>query len=254
MRSVAVAEWIVGRFTNKNRAASIIGDLVELKLQKGSLWFWLSLAGVVLSLTWRRPIAFVAAVLATFVWVWGYMCLVVPIWRSHAYKLPEHSWMFASDVLGTIGTVLLMVLMYSAIRYGFRDGLTRLALVLTPIVAAAAVYCWWQYAVLAVSIVVGILVAAAYIANKQRVREVLAFTIVIVVGSAGSALASHVSSLYLHHLGYGRPAPPSAIWMILCISLCELLLTTLLVTIACSRTHGWLMRAQRLDSEIDGGR
>jgi hypothetical protein len=157
--------------------------------------------------------------------------------------------MLASNVLSTIGTVLLTVLMYSAIRYGFRDGVTRLALVLTPVVAAAAIYCWWQSAVLAVSIVIGILVAAAYIANKQRIREVLALTMVIVVGSAGSVLALHLSSLYLRHLGYGRPAPPSSIWIIVCISLCELLLTTLLVTIACSRTHGWLMEAQRLDSE-----
>jgi hypothetical protein len=256
MRSHAVAEWIVGRFTNKSRAASILGDLEELKPQKGRLWFWLSFVRVVFSLAWRRPIAFVAAVLATFVWVGGDMSLVVPIWRSHAYKLPDHRWMFASNVLSTIGTVLLTVLMYSAIRYGFRDGLTRLALVLTPIVAAAVIYCWWQSAVLAVSILVGILVAAAYIANKQRIREVLAFTIVIVVGSAGSVLASRLWSLYLH-LIHGKAevrAHPSAIWVSLCISLCELLLTTLLVTIACSRTHGWLMAAQRLDSEIDSSR
>ena len=250
MRSHAVAEWIVGRFTNKSRAASILGDLEELKPQKGRLWFWLSFVRVVFSLAWRRPIAFVAAVLATFVWVLGDMSLVVPIWRSHGYKLPDHPWVFASNAFSTIGAVLLTVLMYSAIRYGFRDGVTRLALVLTPVVTATTIYCWWHSAVLAVSIVAGILVAASYIANKQRIREVLALTIVIVVGSAGSVLASHVSSLYLHHLGYGRPAPPSAIWIIL-ISLCELLLTTLLVTIACSRAHGWLMRAQQLDSGID---
>src|SRR5665213_1211103 len=194
MRSHAVAEWIVGRVTDKGRAASILGDLEELTPQKGRLWFWLSFVGIVLSLTWRRPIAFAAAVLATFVWAWGYSYLVMSIWRSHAYKLPEHSWMFASNVLGRIGTVLLTALMYSAIRYGVRDGLTRLTLVLTPIVAATVIYCWWQPEVLAVSIVIGILVAVAYIANKQRIREILAFTIVIVVGSAGSALASHVSS------------------------------------------------------------
>ncbi len=253
MRSHAVAEWIVGRFTSRNQAASIIGDLVELKPQKGRLWFWLSFCGFILSLTWRRPIAFVAAVLATFVWAWGYSSLVMPIWRSHAYKLPDHPWMFASDVLGTIGTVLLTVLMYSAIRYSFRDGLTRLALVLTPIVAAAVIYCWWQSVVLAVSIVVGILVAAAYIANKQRIRVVLALTIVIVVGSAGSVLSSRLWSLYLHSIHFvrdGKPevrAHPSTIW----VSLCELLLTTLLVTIVCSRAHNRLVRNIPFSSEIE---
>lgn len=248
MRSHAVAEWIVGRVTDKSRAASILGDLEESKPQKGRLWFWLSFVRVVFSLAWRRPIAFVAAVFAFFVWLWGYGSIVMPIWRSHAYKLPEHSWMLASEVLSTIGQVLFMVIMYSAIRYGFRDGLTRLAVVLTPIFGAAAIYCRWQSIVLAISIVVGILVAAAYIANKQRIREVMALTIVIVVGLAGSNLPSYVLSVYLHHLGYVRPAPPSAVWIILCITVCELLLTTLLVTIACSRTHRWLMRAQ-LDFE-----
>lgn len=250
MRSHAVAEWVVGRFTNKSRAASIFGDLEELKPQKGRLWFWLSFVRVVFSLAWRRPIAFIAAVLAFFVWASGEASLVMPIWRSHAYKLPAHSWIFAHQVLFIVGAILLMVFMYSAIRFGFRDGLTRLALVLTPIVLAADIYCWSRSAVLAVFIVAGILVATAYIANKQRLREVVAFTIVIVVGLAGWMLVSRLSSLFLHHLGYGRPVPPSADWILLSISLCEFVLTTLVVTIACSWTHGWLMRAHRLESEI----
>ncbi len=254
MRSASVAEWIIGRSTNKSHAASIIGDLVELKSKKGNLWFWLSLVRVVLSLTWRRPIAFVAAILGFFVWISLQMSVVTPIWRSHAYKHPEHSWMLASQVLFVVGATLLMVFMYSAIRYGFRDGFTRLAIVLTPIVAAATAYCWSQSAILAVFILVGILFAAAYMANEKPLRGVVAFTIVIAAGLAGFMLASRLSSLSMRHLGYGRHVPPSAVWILLSASLCEILLTTLLMTIACSWTHGWLMKAQRLESDIGSAR
>ncbi len=61
MHSASIAEWIVGRFTSGKRAASIVGDLLELESQNGALWFWLSLARVVLALAWRWPLAFVAA-------------------------------------------------------------------------------------------------------------------------------------------------------------------------------------------------
>ena len=53
MRSASFAEWIIARFTTKARASSIIGDLLEAVPEKGNLWFWLSVAGVFFSLTWR---------------------------------------------------------------------------------------------------------------------------------------------------------------------------------------------------------
>jgi hypothetical protein len=64
MHSAVIAEWIVGRFTAKKRAASIVGDLLELEPQNGRWWFWLSLARIVTSLAWRPSVAFLAALCA----------------------------------------------------------------------------------------------------------------------------------------------------------------------------------------------
>jgi hypothetical protein len=254
MRSIAVAEWIIGRFTNKSQAASIIGDLVELKPQKGSLWFWLSLAGVVLSLTWRRPIAFVAALLAGS---FGYGVFVMAIWRIHPQRLPEHQWMFVLGLLGEAGPVLLMVLMYAVIRYGLRDRFTQLALAFTSIAMAAVIYSLWQSVTLAVAIAVGIFVVAASIANKQRLKAALALTIAVAVGSVGSKLAWYTTAFYGHYLISGRmgdrelqAAHPSFVWM----ALCMYLLTVWLVTTVCSHAHGWLVRNISLDSEIESSR
>src|SRR3981081_2060490 len=61
MHSSSIAEWIVARFTDKQRAVSMVADLVELEPQKGPLWFWLSLIRVVISLAWRRSLAFIVA-------------------------------------------------------------------------------------------------------------------------------------------------------------------------------------------------
>lgn len=61
MRSTAWAEWIIARFAGRTVAASIVGDLLETAVQRGSWWFWSSIARITLSYIWRPTIAFVAA-------------------------------------------------------------------------------------------------------------------------------------------------------------------------------------------------
>jgi|ERR1700677_3644572 hypothetical protein len=62
MRHGACAEWILTRFIDRQRASSIVGDLIE-EQQRGTVWFWLSLMGVTLSIA-RRPLG--GFLLATF--------------------------------------------------------------------------------------------------------------------------------------------------------------------------------------------
>lgn len=53
MREADWAEWMIARFTGRDQAASIVGDLLESPLHRGPLWFWLSFIGIVLSLNRR---------------------------------------------------------------------------------------------------------------------------------------------------------------------------------------------------------
>ncbi len=89
MRNVAIAQWIVSRFTSKKRAAAIVGDLLELATQKGRLWFWFSLAGVVVSLAWRRPLAFAAALCVYFA---AFSASFWVTYRHHRFAIPDQHW------------------------------------------------------------------------------------------------------------------------------------------------------------------
>jgi hypothetical protein len=53
MRSIHIAEWILGVVTSRDRAASTVGDLVEQAAARGVLWFWSGILRTAASLLWR---------------------------------------------------------------------------------------------------------------------------------------------------------------------------------------------------------
>jgi|SRR5579862_2565683 len=52
-RSGGVAQLILSLATAPARAASTVGDLMEVAKTRGSLWFWFNVAGTACSLCWR---------------------------------------------------------------------------------------------------------------------------------------------------------------------------------------------------------
>jgi hypothetical protein len=194
MPSASIAEWIVARFTSEKRATSIVGDLLELKPEKGPLWFWLAASGVVLALVWRRPLAFIAAFYAGAWAIGGFQMTTVGIHAQH--RPPECSWMPVFMVLSAAATILLFLLVYAAIRYGFRDQVTQLALALTGL-ATTVIYYRWQPAVLVACIVLSISSVVASILSGERRRAALVL-LVVVVGFGGGLLAMYLASQYQH--------------------------------------------------------
>jgi hypothetical protein len=61
MRDACVAEWLLAKLTTRESVVAIVGDLVEQRDERGTLWFWASVAGTSLSLVWRPVCGFVAA-------------------------------------------------------------------------------------------------------------------------------------------------------------------------------------------------
>src|SRR5215471_1303354 len=53
MRSTRVAEWVLAQVTSRERAAAVIGDLLEKVPARGQLWFWWSVATTTVALVWR---------------------------------------------------------------------------------------------------------------------------------------------------------------------------------------------------------
>ena len=248
MHSASIAEWIVGRFTSEKRAAAIVGDLLELKPQKGIFWFWLSLARVVLAHAWRRPLAFLAAFYAG---AWALGAFQMAIFGIHAqHRPPEHPWIPVFIVLSAADTFLLLLLVYAAIRYGFRDRVTQFALALTGL-ATAIIYYWWLPAILIACIALSICVVVASILSSERRRAALVVLVVVVVGFGGGLLAIYLAGQYQHFVYPGLMGSremrehPSVLW----VGFCMLLTAAWMMTTACSRMHDRLMRKQSSDFE-----
>jgi hypothetical protein len=252
MHSASIAEWIIARFTSAKRAASIVGDLLELKPQKGPLWFWLSAVRVVIALVWRRPLAFIAAF---YVGAWalgGFQIAIAGVHMQH--RPPQHLWMPVLTALSAAATILLFLLVYAAIRYGFRDRVTQIALALTGL-ATVVIYYWWQPAVLVACAALNSGVVVASILSSERRRAALVLLAVVVVGFGGGLLAMYLDTQYQHFVypglvgGRELREHPSLLWMDFCL----LLLAAWMMTTACSRMHNWLMgnRNPLIDPETE---
>ncbi len=248
MHSASIAEWVVSRFTSEKRAASIVGDLLELKPQKGSLWFWLSLARVVIALAWRRPLAFAAAFMFG-----AWACSGLQSTESmglNAMLSHQFPWM---NLFWTFFYMLWFVMVYTAIRYGLRDRVAQLAIALT-VLTTALVYCWRQPAVLVpcIALSVCVVVASIWIRERRRAAQVL-----FVVASVGFAVGLPAMRLADKYLNFVVPMPrkvegmqaqiqahPSVSWVYLVM----IFATVWMMTAACSRMHDWRMRTPAIDS------
>jgi hypothetical protein len=52
VRSIRIAEWILGLATSRDRAVSMAGDLMEEAAPRGLAWFWTGVLRIMASLLW----------------------------------------------------------------------------------------------------------------------------------------------------------------------------------------------------------
>jgi antibiotic biosynthesis monooxygenase (ABM) superfamily enzyme len=246
MRTASTAEWILCRLTTKERAATMVGDLIEGQEKKGLMRFWLSVAGVALSLFWRRPIAFIAAFYAGML-MFGR--LMMEVYGINALHRPPGFWMPVFDVLILAGSTLWAVSLYAAIRYGLQERSALLSIAYAGLVTAV-IYLWWQPVVLVACIAAALLIATASILKSKSRKELLVVLVAVSIGSAARLLAFIPAALYQHFLYRGpwgdreMQEHPSLGWVVLCM----MILSFWVMTTAWSMMRGWLMRNQMLES------
>jgi hypothetical protein len=221
MRSASIAEWMIGRFTDRSRAAWIIGDLNEVQSEKGRLWFWLSVAGILIRLGWRPLTAFVAAFYA------GNWALVA--FQRAAFAVPFDSphrawgiWETVLENLPFIGAVLWTGLLYAAIRYGIRDRLVHFVLAMTGLVSVITYY-WWEPFVPEVCVALIVAIAAACMLSGKGRRNALILVLFVSIGRVSTLFCGY---LVHQHLIFSGPmgdvelrAHSSILWMIFCLYL-----------------------------------
>lgn len=234
MRSEFVAEWILARLTAPSRAASIVGDLLENRSEKGTLWFWRSFAGIVLAVAWRRPLAFASAF---YLGLYSLGALQMPIYGMAATHRPPEAWMPVFAVLGGIGIILWMAAPYAAIRFGLRDSFAQLALVFGGLITVITFY-WWIPAVLSACLVLAFSLITASMFVVQRRRASLALAVATAFGFGGGLFTLYLAGLYQKHL---YPGPVAEINSNV-INWGVPLLATWILTKACSRAHHLFLR------------
>lgn len=232
MRNAILAEWLISRFTERSRAASIVGDLLEMTAKQDSHAFWLSVAGVVLSLTWRQLTAFAAALLCLYLNETLGMALRSPLHGVPLHDFPN-AWTPFFAFLSLVVGCLWMAAPYAAICYGLRDRFAQLAMALcTPL--TLVFFFWFVPAVAFASAAVAVLALVVFVSSAQGRRALLALTIAVAIGDAGLRSTVYLAERLL------ELAPPSAP---LTVAVWDSIpfFSTLTLTIACAWTHYLLL-------------
>lgn len=249
MYSTSIAEWMIALFTSKKRAAAIVGDLLELRPQKGTLWFWLSLTEVTAAHGWRPVLAFIAAFYAGGWTFTGFQMAIFGIYAEHH---PGYLWGLLLSVAGGVGTILWITGVYSTIRYGFRDRLTQLSLGLVSVMSVIIFY-WWQPVILAACATIGGCLVCVSIMKQDRRKAALILLSTIGMGFVAFFLSMYFASLYQHFI-YAAPVGQnvrqhlSGLW----IGFCLYLLIACAIAMTCSFMHHRLLHATVLDDSSSG--
>jgi hypothetical protein len=233
MPNATLAEWLIARFVERSRASSIVGDLLEVTAERGSFSFWLSVGGVVLSLTWRHLTAFGAALLCLYLIRTLEMPPHGPAYRIFVAHKPPNEWAQFFAFLALIADFLLMATPYAVICYGFRDRFAQLAVALC--IPFTVIFFFWSVSAAAfTSLAFAVVVLLVSVSFPQGRRAFLALTIAITIGYVGLRLTIYLSERYL------ELAPPSVTRTVVVHDALPFFAALILVT-ACAWTHRILL-------------
>jgi hypothetical protein len=141
MDSLKPLEVILARFTPRDRAASILGDLTELSATRGRVWFYATYTRTLIALAWRTPVAFLIAVAGVWLSFRNIVFMRLFLWLRHVYighfggyKLPvfvNSEWIplrtqIAYRIVFSEHFLLFFALPFALLRFGGRSRITHL--------------------------------------------------------------------------------------------------------------------------------
>jgi hypothetical protein len=239
MPSAFCAEWLIARFTDHRRAAAAVGDLLEVAPEQGPLWFWLSVAGIVLSLTWRRLVGF----LAGFFTISFLTSFPMPLQGLPTGHEPPENWAPFFTNLIKFGGLVWIATPYAAICYGFRDEFSQLLLTAFVLVTAI-IFFWWIPAVAFTAIALGIGILTFSVAAAQRRQALLGVGMALAVGFCGVKIIFYLWPEYLALFQLSA----TGYW--LSVHGSELLVVAIQAA-ACGWTHRLLLRDRQRGPETE---
>jgi hypothetical protein len=177
---VGISERLLSFFVSRDRAAAIVGDLLELHC--GRLEFWLAVSRTTWTLSWRLGLGFLLAAAAEL-----YAFFVVNNWAAR----PPHGvdgtaifsgWCFALFGAGAV---------FSIIRFGVFDAISRLPIVLAVLTGLDAFF-WWMPLMRLTSVATAVLVVVLSCLTRQG-----RLALRRLIGAMLAAAAPLITMLYL---------------------------------------------------------
>ncbi len=194
MPNASIAEWLLRRVTTQERAAAITGDLIEQNTKRASLLFWFSVAGIMLSLSARWLLAFIIAwqvgnwTFSHFLRSSGILGFIETEGFSHHHT--GHLFLIFVISLGVVGNFLWQIGLFLAIRYGLRDTMARLTMMLAfaaicalaLVGAAVSITNWWAKPAVSAICIFAMLIGAIFsllTAQRRKVTQALTGTLFV---------------------------------------------------------------------------
>jgi len=194
MPNAALAEWLISRFTDGSRAASAVGDLLELAPERGTFWFWWCIARIILSFTWRRLLAFAVAFLClSFVNALSFRVLA-PLHET----LTTHNLAYLALSVATLSAFVANAAAYVAICYGIRDELTHLLFMLLAVSSTATFL--WRIPELVFAILLAVVILSTV--SPRRRRALLAAALALGIGFCGFQFIFYLWPWYRHLVAF----------------------------------------------------
>lgn len=200
MRNVRLAELVIRLFTSRKRAAALMGDLLEARSQRGSVWFWFSIVRVIFSLGWRL---FGGVGMSYFMGLCWLDILEKPS-SMYAPHLVPAPWDGVFIAISGIGMILWFVAPYAFLRFGFRDRLAAVSCFFAWAVSLG-VYFWWVPEVVVVCLVAVVGGSIWALTSPEWRRAFVA----LVCATAGSLVAA-LGVMYLEGIWQMRVYPNAA--------------------------------------------
>jgi len=185
MDKLKLLEATLARYTPPDRAASILGDLLETAQTEGRLWFWASFIRVLCSLAWRVPVAWLGAYA-----IGGSLIALLmthdPLWLSADFKHVNPSGavaMTAFMIVTTPGMALWFVAPYAALRFGLRDRFSQLAVALFIVTTLALLLGRYPAALITgAAVLIAAIVAALFRRDWRKPTIALSLAVGVALG------------------------------------------------------------------------
>lgn len=198
MDKATFMEKLIGMFAGRERAASMIGDLLESSASGGR--FWISSLGLLASVAWKPVVGLILAYLSIgLTWVPAIHFLgfeadhFMALKPGSVERVAFEPWLGWALLLGVSAMQLVLIAVFASVCYGFRDSATKVSVMLA---AWSFALCWLLQVpgAIGASICISVLVVGAGLVLKGFRNSTLVVITALLIGNLLGYILVHLVS------------------------------------------------------------